>query len=126
MPASHKNSVPVPLEKRLFWRISEAAQMLGRSRQTVYKLIGREEIPRPVTHATLGRGWPAGQLRAWIAAGMPNPKSWRWSAAALPSLDRLIGERREELERIGKQIRQAQAELAELDAKTQQRQRNTV
>lgn len=51
--------------------IHEVADLLRCSTRTLYRLIDRGEVPRPLRFGALLR-WPQTQIETWLAAGCPK------------------------------------------------------
>jgi excisionase family DNA binding protein len=60
---------------KLLATASEAAQMLGISRTTLYSLHSAGKIPMPLKLNRCTR-WRIDELRAFVAAGMPSRQKW--------------------------------------------------
>ncbi|MBD3672369.1 MAG: helix-turn-helix domain-containing protein [Planctomycetaceae bacterium] len=71
--ASHQTE-----SEQLLLPASEAARLLGISKRHLHTLNVSGRLPRPIR---LGRSvrWNAEELRAWIAVGCPERKSWEES-----------------------------------------------
>jgi excisionase family DNA binding protein len=63
------------LPPRAVFRAGEAAEFLGVSRATFYRLDKKGGTPRPV-HIGGPRRWRIDELRRWVAAGCPPRDRW--------------------------------------------------
>lgn len=68
----NRKITPVARELVTAW---EAAEVLGVSRAHFYRMHNSGKIPHPVRLGGSVR-WRLQELRAWIAAGMPNRREW--------------------------------------------------
>jgi excisionase family DNA binding protein len=55
--------------------VSDLARVLGTSTRTVWRLLERGKLPKPVRLGSRPR-WLADELRDWIKAGMPDAEEW--------------------------------------------------
>ena len=105
----------VPIEKRAMLAAGEAASLIfGKSRSTWYSWLRDELIPRPVKLPGGNNYWRRIELLDWVAAGCPQQSAWRWSPARLPTFERLLQERRAELEELGCELSELKDEILHL------------
>jgi predicted DNA-binding transcriptional regulator AlpA len=55
-----------------------AAEQLGVSRTTFWKLHAQGRVPRPVRLSDRCVRWRSAELQAWAAAECPPRDQWRW------------------------------------------------
>lgn len=78
--------------ERTLVRGREAAAMLGVSRAHFYRMHKAGRVPLPVKLGGAVR-WRIEELRAWIAAGMPNRQRWEAMHASAAAACAKGGER---------------------------------
>ena len=105
----------VPIEKRELLRAEEVgALFFGCSRSTIYSWLSDGWLPRPVRLAGHKNRWRRVELQDWICAGCPPASRWRWSPARLPTYERLLQERRAELDELGREKAELEQEIVAL------------
>ena len=55
-------------ESERIMRLTEVMRATGLSKSTIYLLISRGSLPRPVRIGRRAVGWRASEVRAWLAA----------------------------------------------------------
>lgn len=70
----HRNPAKHLSAPALMLTVHGVAALLACSPKTVYRLVDRGRIPRPVRLGGLMR-WPKPQFEQWIAEGCPAPKA---------------------------------------------------
>ena len=105
----------VPLSERELLRADEVgALFFGCSRSTVYSWLSDGWLPRPVRLAGHKNRWRRVELLDWIAAGCPPASRWRWTPSRLGIYASLILERRAELDDLGCEKSELEAEILHL------------
>jgi excisionase family DNA binding protein len=59
----------------LLLSVTDLARVLGTSTRTIWRLLEQGKLPKPSRLGARTR-WPAGEVREWIKAGMPDAESW--------------------------------------------------
>ena len=59
----------------ILFSVADLARVLGTSTRTIWRLLERGKLPKPVRLGSRCR-WPADELREWIRAGMPDADEW--------------------------------------------------
>lgn len=72
-----------PREKLLL-TAGEAAELIGVSRSKFFELASAGRLPRPVRLGARCPRWVLSEMRAWIAAGAPDTRSWERIKKNLP------------------------------------------
>jgi prophage regulatory protein len=57
--------------RRLLLRLPEVQSMVGLSRATIYRLVGKGEFPYPVKLTRSAVAWKADDVLAWVNSRMP-------------------------------------------------------
>jgi predicted DNA-binding transcriptional regulator AlpA len=52
------------------------AALLQTSKSTVFRRLALGEIPKPVAQFGQQPRWSMSEIKAWIAAGMPDQRTW--------------------------------------------------
>lgn len=78
--------------------VNDAAAMPGISRSEFYEWRKAEVIPDSLCVNGVTR-WRRRELRDWVIAGCPNPRSWRWEPTIPCDLQTAISLKREEFRR---------------------------
>ena len=80
-----RDNLAVPVPHRLLWRACDCAAMLGISPRAWRRLVANECAPRPIRVTPTITRWRSGEIRAWIAAGLPRPSAFVWRANQSPA-----------------------------------------
>lgn len=65
------------------WRLKKVMEKTGLGRSSIYKRVGEDAFPKPVSLGDRAVGWVASEVEEWIVARVRERDANKFSASAI-------------------------------------------
>lgn len=72
----HSHGVTTRQDDVLLINDVETARRLGLSKRGLYRLVAAGKLPKALTISSRLKRWRAQEIADWVAAGMPDRRTW--------------------------------------------------
>ena len=83
----------------------EMAELFGVHPRTIKLMRSARKLPAPIKIGPQTLRWRAAEIHDWLAAGCPDPSTWRWKPIRLQQLDALVEQKLAECRAVDEELR---------------------